>query len=97
MTPSRTYVVTVEVEVAMTNKGSPAHMGSVTYPGHPAEGPEFECGNMYVNEQLIAPAKAAKDFPGPHSLARALDAAICKAAESLAALDNWNDYDDGDT
>lgn len=29
-------------EVKMTSKGYPAHMGSLSYPGHPAEGPEFE-------------------------------------------------------
>lgn len=32
----------IEVEIAVHSWGEPAHYGSLTYPGHPAEPPEVE-------------------------------------------------------
>lgn len=32
----------VEVDLKMTSKGCPAHYGSLSYPGHPAEPPEYD-------------------------------------------------------
>lgn len=38
--------VTVEYTIS---GGCPAHMGSLTYPGHPAEAPEVEIREVYIS------------------------------------------------
>ncbi len=39
--------------------GTPAHMGSLTYAGHPAEGPEVEIQSMYWPTRLPDDLEAA--------------------------------------
>lgn len=49
-------LITVEFEMECTSHGSPASYASLNYPGHPAEGPEFQvdevrfdiCGVKFV-------------------------------------------------
>ena len=48
----------IEVEIAVHSWGCPAHMGSMNYAGHPAEGPEVEI----IDAWLLADADK-KDAP----------------------------------
>lgn len=54
------YEYTVEFEV--TSWGSPAHMGSLNYPGHPAEPPEIEIERIFkTNIESSAKVKLTDD------------------------------------
>lgn len=41
-------VTEIEVEITVHSWGYPAHMGSMTYAGHPAEGPEVEITDAWL-------------------------------------------------
>jgi len=38
----------IEVEITVHSWGCPVHMGSMNYPGHPAEGPEVEITDAWL-------------------------------------------------
>lgn len=64
--------VKVSVQLKMTYKGCPAHMGSLTYPGHPAEPPEYDVVSVTPADGVPL-SEYEKDL--------AIDAALEKAYE----------------
>lgn len=46
----------IEVEVTVHSWGCAAHMGSMTYAGHPAEGPEVEVTDAWLVEDALQPS-----------------------------------------
>lgn len=58
--------VLVVAEYTLTG-GCPAHMGSLNYPGHPAEPPELEFFNVAINttDKDHKDAKSENFFPAP--------------------------------
>jgi TRAP-type uncharacterized transport system substrate-binding protein len=77
---TRTYIIPVEVEIAMTHKGAPGVPASLNYPGVPAEPPEFEIGAIYVTDLRL---NESTDYT--------LIDAVCDNALALAAADDWAD------
>lgn len=45
----------IEVEIAVHSWGCSAHMGSMSYAGHPAEGPEVEIIDAWLLEEAHLP------------------------------------------
>jgi hypothetical protein len=45
----------IEVEIAVHTWGCSAHMGSMSYAGHPAEGPEVEIVDAWLLEETNLP------------------------------------------
>ena len=45
----------IEVEIAVHSWGCSAHMGSMSYAGHPAEGPEVEIVKAWLLEEANLP------------------------------------------
>lgn len=45
----------IECEIAVHTWGCPAHMGSMSYAGHPAEGPEVEIIKAWLLEEANLP------------------------------------------
>lgn len=45
----------IEVEIAVHSWGCTAHMGSMSYAGHPAEGPEVEIVKAWLLEEANLP------------------------------------------
>lgn len=55
-TIERGEVDSFEVYVDYTyRRGSPAHYGSLTYPGHPADPPEVEVGRVWLKSDAYNP------------------------------------------
>lgn len=46
----------IEVEITVTSWGCAAHMGSLSYAGHPAEGPECEITDAWLLADAEKPA-----------------------------------------
>ena len=49
------------LDYEVTSWGCPAHYGSLTYPGHPAEGPEIEITGVWLKANENDPK--APEFP----------------------------------
>jgi hypothetical protein len=77
---TRTYIIPVEVEIAMTYKGAPQVQASFNHPGAPSEPPEFEIGAIYV-----------KDVRLQESSGYTLMDAVCDNALAKAAAEDWTD------
>jgi len=54
--------IAVEVDLIMTYKGCPAHMGDLNYPGHPAEPPEFDIKAMVALGYDLTEAEKEKAY-----------------------------------
>lgn len=77
----------VEVEIAVHTWGCPAHMGSMSYAGHPAEGPEVEI----IDAWLLADAGNAKT---PNILDKLTDAERERIELEFMENPPEADYDD---
>jgi hypothetical protein len=83
---TRTYTIPVEIEIAMTHKGSPQVQASLHHPGAPPEPPEFEIEAICVKDARL---RESADYT--------LMDAVCDNALALAAADDWADdnYEEG--
>jgi hypothetical protein len=77
---TRTYIIPVEVEIAMTYKGAPQVQASLQHPGAPSEPLEFEIGAIHVGDRKLGESAA-------YTL---IEAAIDNAL-AMAAADDWTD------
>lgn len=100
---SRTYTITLEFEVKMTSKGSPARGPSFSSGGEPAEPPEFEIETISFEGIGDSFEKQYKAFKAkfPNTLPTSLPSfdqffadAIYDKVHDLAAEDDWSDLDD---
>lgn len=94
---SRTYTVTLEVEVKMTSRGYPAIAPTFSSPGEPPEGPEFEIETISIdgNETVKEKYKKYKAALPPNGYVASFDQffadAIYDAVLDRAADDDWSD------
>ena len=77
----------IEVEIAVHTWGAPAHMGSLTYAGHPAEGPEVEIIDAWLLEEANSPN-------APSILASLTDAERERIETDFCENPPEDDYDD---
>jgi hypothetical protein len=81
-----------DVDYCVTSYGSPAHMGSLSYPGDPGDPPEWEITSIVLSRD--EPMIAGPGILGPSSLIRkAVPAFEATGAlfDCLANLDKIND------
>lgn len=102
---SRTYTLTMEVEIKMTSKGYPATGPSYSSGGEPAEPPEFEIESITINgnkksvEELYAEYKTTRpeQLSTPTSYDQFFADAFYDAALNKAYDDDWSDDIYGDS
>jgi hypothetical protein len=86
--------VLVSAEYTLTG-GCPAHMGSMTYAGHPAESPELEFSNVTINltDKDHKMALAKNFFPAPDWLVTVISEDSEIFAE-ICGMEEDDPYDD---
>lgn len=77
----------VEVEIKVHTWGCSAHMGSMSYAGHPAEGPEVEIIDAWLLEEANLPT-------APSILASLTDAERERIEAEFCEDPPEDDYDD---
>lgn len=75
--PTHSYIdpdgIEFIVDFTITSYGSPAHMGSLTYPGDPGDPPEWEVESIESQGRLINP-----NVPANAELMERIDADIAE-------------------